>query len=762
MPAKSPEALARKSAAQKAKRAASGYYKNYNKTHKHSGERITQKSGKLQFVAIDSEGMNFGAPFSISDSKDTFQEHRTILWGASNVRKTRNAQRADESPAECAEGYKVDWLYRGTKTGLRAKEILEWLCNLPNVFGRSIFVTFASGYDFTQVLRDMPFSLARELRDNGRNGINNWCRWEDTGFAVRYVKGKFFCAARYRWDDYANHGNGGYKYEDKITVYDVFGFFQESFLKSLSGVPGAVDPADMETLKTGKGSRADFANWNVREIKKYTALELHYLCVLMNEIRKGIEGLGLEISRWLGAGSIAGALLQKYEVSTYLDEAGKRQQVCEMSVAPEPDSPQGWAHHAFFGGRIEMCLSGKTSDELFEYDISSAYPAACTGLPSMRGGRWIDHPKTTREMLSGFSPVSMIKIRWAYPLFGTKNKKEPHFYPLPYRYEDGRIEYNDLGLGIYMVEEIRAALALVESYGMLHCVELLESKEFIPDPEEPLPFAFVPELFQARADMKDLEAAGGPYNIMEKIIKLGLNSLYGKMAQRVGGNSVKTDGGNYEKKAPVHANTFYAAAITAWTRARMMEAALGNPLGIVHMATDGIVSTAPLALPCPSTKTLGLWELKKLNGGVFVMSGLYDAGGKYKSRGFNPTSIAVKIHELLHDEIPAAWARGAKEIHIAQHRYLTFGAACASEERWALAGHWYDTTRTLNIESAGSKRRGSERGREKGLRRTWPPEGYFKDILSHPAKPDWLDTENMEEYENIKEIAEINLGRFST
>jgi hypothetical protein len=60
----------------------------------------------------------------------------------------------------------------------------------------------------------------------------------------------------------------------------------------------------------------------------------------------------------------------------------------------------------------------------------------------------------------------------------------------------------------------------------------------------------------------------GVYNSAEKNIKLSLNSLYGKMAQKIGGS----DG-----KPPGTANPWYAAAITSWCRRRLLEACLANP-----------------------------------------------------------------------------------------------------------------------------------------------------------------------------------------
>lgn len=123
---------------------------------------------------------------------------------------------------------------------------------------------------------------------------------------------------------------------------------------------------------------------------------------------------------------------------------------------------------------------------------------------------------------------------------------------------------------------------------------------------------------------------------MEKVIKLILNSVYGKLAQFVGSSN----------KVPNCANPYYAAAITAYCRRRLLEAALIDPTAIVFFATDGIMATRPLHhLPipidgvdnCPKSKSLervkdeklgdaisiGDWEYARRDGGIFVMAGVY-------------------------------------------------------------------------------------------------------------------------------------------
>ena len=67
------------------------------------------------------------------------------------------------------------------------------------------------------------------------------------------------------------------------------------------------------------------------------------------------------------------------------------------------------------------------------------------------------------------------------------------------------------------------------------------------------PFTFIRDMYNQRRGMKDEAQRTKIYNPMEIVIKLVINSIYGKLAQFVG----------EQGKVPKTANPYYAAAITA-------------------------------------------------------------------------------------------------------------------------------------------------------------------------------------------------------
>ena len=120
------------------------------------------------------------------------------------------------------------------------------------------------------------------------------------------------------------------------------------------------------------------------------------------------------------------------------------------------------------------------------------------------------------------------------------------------------------------------------------------------------PLKWVGDLFDYRVLIKDTNKAG------YQVIKLGINSIYGKTAESVG------------DRPPLYVSPFYAAAITAGTQRAALEAALTAPDDIIMFATDGVYSTKKLDVFIPEKKTLGTWEYKLVEaGGVFVQAGIY-------------------------------------------------------------------------------------------------------------------------------------------
>jgi hypothetical protein len=312
-----------------------------------------------------------------------------------------------------------------------------------------------------------------------------------------------------------------------------------------------------------------------------------------------------------------------------------------------------------------------------------------------------------------------------------------------------------------MRDEVIAALAYEEKLGGdTWQIEILGAWNFV-ELSQIKPFAFLQSLF-------DLRAAQPKGSVLSIVLKLGINSVYGKLAQAIG-----TMG-----KAPSSANPWYAAAITAGTRAQLLIAALQKPHEIVMLATDGIISQSPLQLECPAKKSLGTWEQSELSkGGLFVQSGVYsisDANGNFasKSRGFRPDNISSgeTLSDYLISTVPPLWKTGSPALSFKYNFYQTLGSAIASEGSFAFIGMWGSGHRDLDLQKSGVKRVTDPRqGKRRASRLVASRPSQWNMTLmdengglaiSAPSMPEWLDDDLANEAAFEAENLEIFTARF--
>jgi hypothetical protein len=181
-------------------------------------------------------------------------------------------------------------------------------------------------------------------------------------------------------------------------------------------------------------------------------------------------------------------------------------------------------------------------------------------------------------------------------------------------------------------------------------------------------------------------------------LKLGLASLYGKMAQRCG-------------RGPYH-DVVPAGLITAITRAQPIEAIGQDPHSVVMVATDAVFRTRPLSLDIG--EGLGQWEEKVWPDLFIAQPGVYwspsELNQSVKSRGA-PRSIiggaAPRFHEAFAEWLDVLRQPGAMEcvlkerlipsVPIAVRVFNGCRLAIARCKPW-LAGKWEDVTRHGSFE----------------------------------------------------------------
>lgn len=682
-----------------------------NREQEYNATRTLFQSG--QFIAVDGEGVSEGklSTYPASATENAFQAmpHYMILLAASTGAEI-SCKSARLSLAAC----------------------ITFLLDLSTDNPHSILVCYGGSYDVNQMLL---YNLSRRALEAISQGGNAIFVINDKAYKIQYRARKClqiwrFPTSKIRQEEVSPGKYRDEKAEASCTLWDVIGFFQGSFESTMSKWLGETHP-DFLFIQSMKSQRAFFNRLMLDEMKRYNQAECSALVAIMNKLRSAVQSLNLTLNRWDGAGAVAAAMNKLHNVKLYKGET--------------PPAVFEAARRAFSGGHIEVCQIGTFNRPIYHYDENSAYPHHLLSLPSLVSGQW-EHGDTF-DPPPGFT---LVRVKYAF-------KSNLPFYPLFFRTQDGCILYPQHGEGWYWHSEFSVAREFAMRFGADQ-FDVVEWFHFIPGSNDK-PFAFIEQYYEQRRLMDAKIKAGNLQEQdqwmlgAEKVIKLGLNSLYGKTAQQVGGKN---------GKAPPYFQLEWAGWVTAGCRSDIMLAAMQSPESIISFATDGIFSTKPLSLDCPKDKILGKWEFKRHSGLVVAMPGVYwifdgsngmqpGAPSQAYSRGFDKE--ATKTPDL----VLAAWQAGKTSVPIPMKRLITMGTAsnCLSEKgtSWRARGRFMEGVRQLDISGDSIKRQPPSRVGRKPLSlhlqsaRTLPrPNVQYLDApfdealsLSAPYAIKWLD-----------------------
>ena len=395
-----------------------------------------------------------------------------------------------------------------------------------------------------------------------------------------------------------------------LTIYDVWGFFGAGLVQALREHKIG-EPEEWEALEAMKSARGQFLGRPLEELRAYCQRECVLTAALMEHLRQAILGLAdvdglnlrLALARWDGPGALAAELLRAYHVREHM-------------LPRTTEEPAG-VLAAYYGGRIETQALGAFS-EAWQYDLNSAYPWALTQLPCLAHAHYV----ALRPDEWDGEGWALCRVVWRVP-------EGVAFGPFPFRDRHGRVSYPTDGTGWYWSPEVRAAaiqwgdpaITLTEVYALRW-----------PDGSDSgtscgcggTPFAWVEQLY---AERKRLQGRGDARQIP---IKMGLNAIYGKLAQGVGKAS-------WQQFA-------WAGMVTSMVRARILDAVQDNAVdwAVLAIATDGLLSTARLdRLESSGTigPWLGGWKVERYTTIFLAGNGLYqyhdgDGYPRQRTRGF--------------------------------------------------------------------------------------------------------------------------------
>jgi hypothetical protein len=188
-----------------------------------------------------------------------------------------------------------------------------------------------------------------------------------------------------------------------------------------------------------------------------------------------------------------------------------------------------------------------------------------------------------------------------------------------------------------------------------------------------------------------LKAAGNP---AQKALKLGLNSLYGKLAQSTGAREIE---GIWRK--PKWHNVLWAGWVTAYTRAQIFNAVRKHRNELLAIETDAVFMVKPIDDTLAIGDRLGEWERTKFEQVLYINSGVYytlSAGiWRLKSRGIEADKSKSAEHWR---DIFSRLPNSLIEITM---RLRRFGTDIRQPERFA---RWFDHITSTTLPMAFSKR----------------------------------------------------------
>ena len=519
---------------------------------------------------------------------------------------------------------------------LKTEECFKFLCaqGTPN----TLHFGFAFGYDINQMLVDLSKYHLEKL---AKFKQVRWGTW-----IINHIPGKRFGIRNLISGDYC-------------TIWDLFPFVQCSFVKWIKEWELA-DPETIARIKKMKDLRDVFDTQQFEDILKYCLEECTIAVIGARKLIGTCESVGIHLTSFYGAGSLASAMLKNHNIFNYIGKTPKY--IEELADA------------AYFGGRSETSIIGMHRGLAFSFDINSAYPSQAADLPCLTHGEWIEEDASKYETTT-LPKFALCQVEW-----DLRQRTDVWWGPFPVHPKRGSIRYPLSGSGVYWSIEIDAARRMYP-----YQIRITAIHTFVPKCSHQ-PFSFVRYTYEERRALKKAK------NFGHMPLKLGLNSLYGKCAQKIG--------------AAPYRCLVWAGLITAGTRARLLDAIALDPEAILSIATDGIVSKRDLDLPISGK--LGEWERKPLDWIFIAQCGVYfysdgtvnEEGEPYvkKSRGFLAKELTM---EMIQEELKRNGILG--KVEVSARRFIGYKSAL-HRKNWAEWREWHDVIKELRLRSEPRRR----------------------------------------------------------
>lgn len=521
--------------------------------------RRRKRSHNPEYLSRKQEKRNTRQRYLHTRKRQTQYNHTPLFLGIDGEGQGRRYHNYVFLAVSDAEGqYKASVENYDGPAGLTTEQCLDFLVDLP---ARAKLYAYAFNYDLTKILTDLdneslyllfrPELRGRKLEEqqakkkrHGPKGV----KWKCNG--KRYLlnmQGTKFSVKR--------KTRGG-MWSHTVVIWDIWKFYQGAFVGACKNWEvGTAE--EIEHMAHMKAHRSDFDRISRDDVKAYCFKECQFMAQLAQKLVDAHTAAGLDLKAFYGAGSSASAMLEAMGIREH--------------IRPVPMPLVVPVSQAFFGGRFENSVIGKIEKTVYNYDISSAYPYQLCFLPCLVHGEW--KHVTKRSELDG-AKCALVR----YKLGKLTPGVTPSWGPFPFREKTGNICFPVEGNeGWVWQDEYFAGERLFPN------VEFQEAWVHESDCDCQ-PFKDIPTYYLERLRIGK-DAAG-------IVLKLAMNSCYGKLAQSIG--------------LAIFNNWIWAGLITSGARAQLLEV-LGlhkNWSNMLMLATDGVFSLERFKATVPDATKL--------------------------------------------------------------------------------------------------------------------------------------------------------------
>jgi hypothetical protein len=163
---------------------------------------------------------------------------------------------------------------------LSTRDMLQYIISVGRRHPNAWHVGFAFDYDVNMILRSLTPEKFKELKDKGSTFVYQ-CR-------IEHVANKWF-----RITDYTDKTN-----RFTVTIADMFGFFQCSFVKAIKAyIPDNSLMDQLKVIEEGKEQRNSFTFENISYILNYWQTEIQLGKALADKLRELLYSVGLHIGK---------------------------------------------------------------------------------------------------------------------------------------------------------------------------------------------------------------------------------------------------------------------------------------------------------------------------------------------------------------------------------------------------------------------------------------------------------------------------------